>query len=247
MTQLTAMKNFLVSLFSSGANRDKTVADNEENRRAGTNYQNVTIELAVFVDSSLFRGLKETFPDDTDRHVVNVVSAMLNAVQILFDDEALGHKVALLIKRIEVMKEEPNDLGMSDDIETLLTNFCQWQQNQNMPNGHQLHWDHAILLTGQDLKSLSKRDGRYSKKIVGLSPVSGMCNGATSCMVSEGSHFESVFVIAHELGHNLGMKHDGRNDLNECDPGAYLMSPTLGSDKNTWSSCSKNYLTEFLT
>ncbi len=105
-----------------------------------------------------------------------------------------------------------------------------------------------------------------SSKIVGLAPVSGMCDSATSCTVSEGSHFESVFVIAHELGHkyvakpfkqydvipflsyffSLGMRHDGRSDLNECDPSAYLMSPTLGSGKNTWSTCSKRYLQEFL-
>ena len=44
----------------------------------------------------------------------------------------------------------------------------------------------------------------------------------------------------------LGMRHDGRSDLNECDPGAYLMSPTLGSGKNSWSTCSRSYLTDFL-
>ena len=44
----------------------------------------------------------------------------------------------------------------------------------------------------------------------------------------------------------LGMRHDGRSDLNECDPGAYLMSPTLGSGKNSWSTCSRSYLSEFL-
>ena len=39
---------------------------------------------------------------------------------------------------------------------------------------------------------------------MGLAPVSGMCDSQTSCTVSEGNHFESVFVIAHEFGHNLG-------------------------------------------
>ena len=135
-----------------------------------------------------------------------------------------------------------------------------------------MHWDHALLLTGLDLESKSQ-DGKVSNKIVGLAPVSGMCDPKTSCTVSEGNHFESVFVIAHEFGHNLGMKHDGRTgenfsfqklnkksnvkieifiylgfftDLNECDPSGYLMSPTLGSGKNTWSICSQRYLDKFL-
>ena len=58
-------------------------------------------------------------------------------------------------------------------------------------------------MTGLDLKVMTG-NGKFSKKIVGLSPVSGMCDVASSCTVSEGNHFESVFVIAHELGHNLG-------------------------------------------
>ena len=70
-----------------------------------------------------------------------------------------------------------------------------------------------MLLTGLDLESKSK-DGKVSNKIVGLAPVSGMCDPKTSCTVSEGNHFESVFVIAHEFGHNLGMKHDGRTGEN---------------------------------
>ena len=85
----------------------------------------------------------------------------------------------------------------------LLNFFFQWQSEQNHVEGHQLHWDHALLLTGLDLKVMTG-NGKFSKKIVGLSPVSGMCDLASSCTVSEGNHFESVFVIAHELGHNLG-------------------------------------------
>lgn len=125
--------------------------------------------------------------------------------------------------------------------------FFQWQALENEEYHENLHWDHAVLLTGQDLTSQDLKNGEISSKIVGLSPVSGMCQTDTSCTVSEGSHFESVFVIAHELGHSLGMKHDGRQDGNQCDPGSYLMSPTLGNGKNTWSTCSRQYLTQFLT
>lgn len=40
------------------------------------------------------------------------------------------------------------------------------------------------------------------------------------------------------------MRHD--TPENNCDPSLYIMSPTLGSGKITWSQCSRNYLRLFL-
>uniref|UniRef100_A0A1B0D866 Uncharacterized protein n=1 Tax=Phlebotomus papatasi TaxID=29031 RepID=A0A1B0D866_PHLPP len=71
-----------------------------------------------------------------------------------------------------------------------------------------------------------------------------MCTPTSSCTINEGKHFESVFVVAHEIGHNLGMRHDTSD--NNCDPSLYIMSPTLGSGKITWSKCSREYLNKFL-
>lgn len=36
---------------------------------------------------------------------------------------------------------------------------------------------------------------------LGLAPVAGMCTATSSCTINEGKHFESVFVVAHEIGH----------------------------------------------
>lgn len=43
---------------------------------------------------------------------------------------------------------------------------------------------------------------------------------------------------------SLGMRHDSSES--NCDPSLYIMSPTLGSGKITWSQCSANYLNNFL-
>lgn len=42
---------------------------------------------------------------------------------------------------------------------------------------------------------------KYSIFVVGLAPVAGMCTETSSCTVNEGRHFESVYVVAHEIGH----------------------------------------------
>lgn len=45
------------------------------------------------------------------------------------------------------------------------------------------------------------KNGKISSQVVGLAPVAGMCTATSSCTINEGKHFESVFVVAHEIGH----------------------------------------------
>lgn len=42
------------------------------------------------------------------------------------------------------------------------------------------------------------------------------------------------------------MEHDGPQDGNSCNSDDFVMSPTLGAGKTTWSSCSREYLEKFL-
>ena len=88
--------------------------------------------------------------------------------------------------------------------------------------------------------------GRRKRHVVGLAPVSGMCNSLNSCTISEGTSFQTVLVAGHEMGHSLGMEHDGPQDDNSCNKDDFVMSPTLGPGKTTWSDCSKTYLDKFV-
>ena len=136
------------------------------------------------------------------------------------------------------------------EIESYLDAFCTWQRDKN-PSSHlnnadlvdEEHWDHALLLTGYNLYDTSPdRDS-----VIGLAWVSGMCHPDYSCTINEGNNFESVYVIAHEMGHNLGMNHDGESlEGNTCSPDDYLMSPILGPGKVSWSACSDTELNTFL-
>ncbi|XP_065167157.1 LOW QUALITY PROTEIN: A disintegrin and metalloproteinase with thrombospondin motifs adt-1-like [Atheta coriaria] len=205
----------------------------------------VFVETAVFVDRDLFEHMKSNFPIDTERELIRFVLAMINAVQLLYHDPSLGRPVNFLLKRLEILKEETPGLSRPPDIDRYLSNFCNWQRTKNPAGDREpQHWDHALILTGLDL--YVRENGKISSQVVGLAPVAGMCTATSSCTVNEGRHFESVYVVAHEIGHNLGMRHDGPLADNDCDPSSYIMSPTLGSGKITWSSCSRRYLQKFL-
>ncbi|KAF2369048.1 Peptidase M12B ADAM/reprolysin [Trinorchestia longiramus] len=207
----------------------------------------IYVETAVFVDKDLARHMENYFPRDSQEQLVQVVLAMVNAVQLLYSEGSLGVEVHFIIKRLEILHEDPAGLHRPHDIDIYLTNFCRWQRDENPPgDDHPLHWDHALVLTGLDLYTVTSR-GRLNSQVVGLAPVAGMCSSSSSCTVNEGRHFESVYVVAHEIGHNLGMRHDGVTAGNSCDPGEHLMSPTLGSGKISWSTCSRRYLEIFLS
>jgi len=75
-----------------------------------------------------------------------------------------------------------------------------------------------------------------------------MCTKYYSCSLSEGSQFSLVQIITHEIGHSVGMDHDGdkKYTSGSCDGSKYIMSPYTGAGKVTWSTCSRKNLFDFL-
>ena len=73
---------------------------------------------------------------------------------------------------------------------------------------------------------------------LGLAPVGGMCTHDYNCVVGElgvrskkvqsqpSAGFAAVYVMAHELGHSLGMRHDEKEG---CEKNGFIMSPTRGT------------------
>ncbi|XP_053201786.1 A disintegrin and metalloproteinase with thrombospondin motifs 17-like isoform X2 [Panonychus citri] len=226
-------------------------ADNHNRTRRSTKDKitGITVETAVFIDETLYSMMQKTFPGDTEHQVVTYVLTIMNAVQLLFRQPSLGISVNISIVLLDILKTQPKDLISSDNIDTYLTNFCVWQHNKrtiNNQNGEsKSRWDHALLLSGINMYVIDNQ-GRKKRHVVGLAPVSGMCNSLNSCTISEGTSFQTVLVAGHEMGHSLGMEHDGNQDGNLCDHDNFIMSPTLGAGKTSWSSCSREYLEKFI-
>uniref|UniRef100_A0A1W7RJU9 Metalloproteinase (Type I) 3a n=1 Tax=Agkistrodon contortrix contortrix TaxID=8713 RepID=A0A1W7RJU9_AGKCO len=88
----------------------------------------------------------------------------------------------------------------------------------------------------------------FDEGIIGRAPLAGMCDPMFSVGIVEDHSAINLLValtMAHELGHNLGMDHDG----NQCHCGANscVMADTLSNQPSKlFSDCSKKYYQKFL-
>ncbi|KAK7912482.1 hypothetical protein WMY93_012693 [Mugilogobius chulae] len=139
-----------------------------------------------------------------------------------------------------------DDLKITHHADQSLNSFCKWQKGLNMKgDDHPLHHDVAVLLTRKDICA----SVNSPCETLGLSHVAGMCQPHRSCSISEDTGLPLAFTVAHELGHNFGIQHDGSG--NDCEPVGkrpFVMSPQLlyGTSLPKWSSCSRQYITRFL-
>ncbi|XP_071516077.1 uncharacterized protein [Panulirus ornatus] len=201
-----------------------------------------TVELAVFADKDLYENFPERVDTSEKSRVVNYILTLINAVQGIYHQEELqGFVIDIYVVRLDIHTSNEGPSNGGGDIGAYLTSFCSWQEPRN-PEGESNpeHWDHAIMLSGLDLHSSG------NPSVIGLAWVGGMCRPSISCTMNEGRSFMSVYVVAHEMGHNLGMNHDGQGDAQQCSSTKYIMSPSVGPGKTTWSSCSISVIHNFL-
>ncbi|CDW57118.1 Reprolysin domain containing protein [Trichuris trichiura] len=210
---------------------------------ASTSGGSLVIETALFVDARTWQRFVKVYGEKSaDKELLSFVVAVVHNVNALFRHPTIVPKLRMQIKKYEVLKRTPPELAdhthAHGEAELLLKAFCNFQEKKNVPyDNDPRHWDHAILFTGHDIYS------NGLKAVAGFAPVGGMCNPFKSCTINEGVDFGCVFVIAHEMGHSLGMMHDGDNG---CNAQCCIMSPFVGDGKTSWSPCSVAEMNKFL-
>lgn len=159
-------------------------------------------------------------------------------MDVMYQHSSLGVELRFKLVYLEVMKRRPNGLKTNGGrAKAYLSSFCDYAGEKN---ANSAQWDHALLLTGIDLHE------EGVKTTAGLAWAGTMCFRYYSCSISEGLNFASAYITTHEIGHSLGMEHDGVGISESCDSTKFIMSPTTGPGKVTWSACSASNLQDFI-
>ncbi|XP_038649001.1 disintegrin and metalloproteinase domain-containing protein 12-like isoform X2 [Scyliorhinus canicula] len=179
------------------------------------------VELVLVTDNNLYQNL------GSDKNaVVKRMLNLANTVDLYY--RPFNIRIALIGVEVWTTDQVTVDTGAS----ATMSRFLHWRKESLLPR---LYNDNAHLICG----------GTFDKNYVGLANMAVMCSKEHSGGVNldnSPSHLGVSAVLAHEMGHNLGMAHDatGRNcDCPDKEAGC-IMTAVLGLNlPSHFSSCSR--------
>ncbi|KAI4468517.1 adamts a disintegrin and metalloprotease with thrombospondin motifs protease [Holotrichia oblita] len=197
--------------------------------------------LQLLIDSSIFQGNFTLYPIQTQK-LLSPNFVYLNS----YTNES--HIIPHRNLDLECFYQSTSTaLNLCDGVHGLLhSNENEYFIIHPLPKRFRNNSSQPHLLIRKPVHNMNKNVKRSNTnaKLQGLAPVAGMCTLTSSCTVNEGDISKVFMWSLTKLG--TRMRHDGPMADNDCDPTSYIMSPTLGSGKITWSSCSRRYLEKFL-
>ncbi|CAL4063966.1 unnamed protein product, partial [Meganyctiphanes norvegica] len=185
------------------------------------------MELVVAVDYTVidFHG-----QDDVEKYIFT----LFNIVSAIYEDPSLEAKLQVVMLRIIFYKDKKQSQVRKGLAKKSLESVNRWAERLHKVSPLNLRHDLAVWLTRVDLGGPS-----------GYAPVAGVCEPARSCTLNRDEGLTSAFIIAHEMGHVLGLSHDGDTmAANDCELEGIrgsVMAPLVAAtfSRFHWSSCSK--------
>jgi hypothetical protein len=153
----------------------------------------------------------------------NATDTMLARLNIV--DGIFAEQVGVLILPSELRLVSGNDPFTATEPSDLLQQVAAYREGDEAIRTPGL----AHLMTGKTLNG----------DVIGIAYVDALCEQREGVSLSESSwgDFLSALIMAHELGHNFGARHDGVPGVCESTPQSYLMAPALNSSSQ-FSQCS---------
>ncbi|KAH3839661.1 hypothetical protein DPMN_113093 [Dreissena polymorpha] len=135
------------------------------------------------------------------------------------------------------------------DADVVLPAFTDWG-NSNLST--LFSYDHAMLFTYYDMGVYT--NGSFSSNTLGYAYVSGACTHRKYSINEDEFDAKIATIAAHEVGHNLGAKHDGDNNDCPTDYGNVMDAYAQGVNSNStitkrrfvFSTCSMRYFTMYI-
>eukprot|EP01083_Nonionella_stella_P114944 340257_1 len=219
---------------NSGVKFESTLRDiNSGNVKLQQTDDNILDILIVndFSRISLFNG-------DFNAVEENTIS-IINGMNALYANMFVEPLRIRLVQQIFFDEGNPfGPTGIADNVDSsqLLNDFRTWRSN--VRSGLPDH-DASHAFFGFD----------FAGSTIGVAFVNTVCSrGGVSAVgvdqITFGAAISAV-LVAHELGHNFGFRHDGDTGGNSCG-GGFIMAPSLTRSASGFSTCSRDVMDTFL-
>ncbi|XP_049870395.1 A disintegrin and metalloproteinase with thrombospondin motifs 3-like [Pectinophora gossypiella] len=196
--------------------------------RPASGVHGLWLEMAIVADHTMlkFHGRER---------VKHYILALMNIVSAIFNAPSLNSNMTLVINKL-YLYEEKDPVIRFGNVKKSLEAVNKWNYRHLMKlPAENAGWDAAVWLTRAELGGPS-----------GFASVGGVCSRTRSAAIDRDEGLTSAFVIAHELGHLLGLTHDGEEQCSTEAQRGSVMAPTVLATLHNyaWSKCSKEQFHE---
>ncbi|XP_045697008.1 LOW QUALITY PROTEIN: disintegrin and metalloproteinase domain-containing protein 1a-like [Phyllostomus hastatus] len=181
------------------------------------------VEMFVVVNNQRFQ-MWGSNVSETVQRVMDIIA--------LANSFTRGINTEVVLAGMEIWTEG-DPIEVPEDLQVALRNFNSWRQEQLL---HRVKHDVAHMIVGQ-----------HPEQGMGQAFLNGACSTGFAAAV-ESFHHEDVLLfaalLAHELGHNLGIQHD--HSACTCGDKRFCLMYEDITKESGFSNCSSDYFYRFL-